>query len=596
MAKLWCNLFEPLRPAYQSARTYDRSKLRHDVVAGLTVAVVALPQSMAYALVAGVPVEYGVCTLVLQSFIGALVNSQRFLSVGPINTQSLLIASIVTRLAEPGDPRLYLQLVVGLTLIKGLMQVLMSLARLGVMARYVSRSAIVGFTAGAGVLIAAGQVHWFLGCPIDRLPTDLPGLIGDVQRLWPSLGDYNIRSMVVGSFCLVVLLAGAKISRITPAPLFAIIVSAAAVWILGWTENDLPLVPSVPIDPMAMAFRFPQLSWDQVELLVGGAFALSLLGLMEAYAIGSTLAAKTGERIRANRELFSQGVVNTITAFFQCIPGSGSFSRSAINYHAGAKTCYAGVFNAGFVAVFFLLLAPWASYVPMAALAAVLFVIAYGLIDWVYLRRTINSSRADAIVCLGTFTATLFVPLVYAVFAGVFLNIALYLRRAGQLHIAEMVQMPHGAFEERPLRAAGRDQARVRLLQIEGDLFFPVADELQDQLTQACAAQAPIVILRLKRTLGIDTSVMHVLERFVRDLQARGGDVLLCGVKPELIQQLRRFGLVDTIGAENVFETGYGIFASAKQALGRAQALMNENVEEADAGVAGEIEGWTYEI
>ena len=593
MAKLSGIFLEPLGPAYESARTYDRTKLRHDVIAGLTVAVVALPQSMAYALVAGVPVKYGVSTLIIQSFIGALISSQRFLSVGPINTQSLLIASIVTRLAEPGDGPLYLQLVVGLTLIKGLMQTLMSLARLGVLARYVSHSAIVGFTAGAGVLIAAGQVHWLLGFSVVRLPSDLPGLIGDLQRLWPHLDEYNTRSILVGGASLVILIAAARLSKVAPAPLLAVIASAATVWALGWSTDDLPLVPSVPAAREALAvFRVPQLNWVQVERLFGGALALSLLGLMEAYSIGSTLAAKTGERIRANRELLSQGVVNTISAFFQCIPGSGSFTRSAINYYAGAKTCYAGAFNAVFVAVFFLLLARWTGYVPMAALAAVLFVIAYGLIDFGYLRRTIRSSRADTIVCLGTFLATLCVPLVYAVFIGVFLNIALYLRRAGQLHIAEMVKTPHGPFEERPLRAGDRGRARVRLLQIEGDLFFPVADELQDQLTKVCGTQAPIVILRLKRTLGIDTSVMHVLERFVRDLQARGGYVLLCGVKPELVLQLRRFGLIDTIGAENVFETGYGIFASAKQALSRAETLLDET----DVDISDEIEGWSYEI
>jgi len=573
--KLLNTVLSLVRPTFEAAKSYNRLALQRDAVAGLTVAVIAVPQSMAYALVAGVPMAHGLYTVIVQCFVASLFNSQRFLSVGPINTQSLLVASIVTRLVEPGDSALYLHLVIGLTLIKGLMQLAMSLVRLGGLARYMSHSAIVGFTAGAGVLIAAGQVHWLLGFPVFNSPGDWPGIVGDVQRLWPHLDQTSIWSIGIGLMCLAVMCSVRRLSPIAPGPLIAVGGSAVAVVAIGLTSADLPLCEQLPnAGELFKAFHLPRLDWSQADALLAGALALSLVGLAEAYSIGKTIAGKTGEQISANRELFSQGLANTVSSFFQCIPGSGSFSRSALNYKAGAKTRFAGVFNSLFVAVIFMVFAPTAQYVPMAALAAVLFVIAYSLIDFRYINRARKSNRADTAVCLGTFLAMLFVPLVYAVFVGVFLNLALHLYRASRLHIVEMVRSePTGPFEERPI-SDGNHGKPIMFLQVEGELFFGVADELQNQLTRLAASGVKVMVFRLRRALGIDATVMNVLEQFTRQMQSRGGHVILCGVKSDLIQDMRSFGLLDTIGESNVFETGAAIFGSAQRALDRADELI----------------------
>jgi len=573
-----------MQPVHE-ARQYNLRKARADAIAGLTVAVVAVPQSMAYAIIAGVPAEYGLYTVIIQCLIGSLLNSQRFLSVGPINTQSLLVAATVTRVVgtfvEPGMDQaainaVYLELVILLTLIKGLLQLGLSAAKLGNLVRYVSGSVIIGFTAGAGVLIAAGQISNFLGFATERSLDNWPGLIGIVQRIWPHMGEISPPSVAIGVLSLVIVVGARFVSQMAPGPLLAVVISAVVVGAFGWTQADLPLIAELPWGLPAP--QLPEFSWMRVEALLSGALALALLGLMEAYSIGKSIAGKTGDRISANQELLSQGFTNFTSSFFQCIPGSGSFSRSALNYYAGAKTLYAGVFNSLFVAMIFLLFSPLARYIPMASLAAILFVIAYGLVDWRAFRRMLRTSRADAIVCAATFLSTLFIPLEYAVFVGITLNIALYMRRASQLHMNEMVQARGGPLQERPVNDRSGESSVV-FLSLEGDLFFGVADELHTQLTKVAGSGVRVIILRLKRTHMVDATVLEVLNQFAGNMRERDRYLLLCGVRPELHEKFRAYGLSQTIGEENIFETQFGVFSSAKSALRRARDLVGQSID-----------------
>jgi len=594
-----------------AARGYRMRDLRGDVVAGLTVSVIAVPQSMAYAEIAGVPLQYGLYTVIIQCLIGSLFNSQKFLSVGPINTQSLLVFATVAAIVERGDPA-FLPMVIALTLIKGLMQMAFAGLRLGLLVRYVSSSVIVGFTAGAGVLIAAKQLkNFFSVAPVkDYAGSDsLPGLIGIFQGVMPALEDFKWPSVIAGSVALVIVVGGKYIHKLFPGPLLAVVVAAGAVALMGWqpitdTMPDGDLYRVSQIERALPAFSIPDVSLSDVRALLGGALALSLLGLMEAYSIGKTIASKTGQPISANQELFSQGLTNFVSGFFSCIPGSGSFSRSALNYFAGARTLYAGVFNSIFVAVIFFAFAPLASYIPMAALAAILFVVAYGLIDWRAFRRMSRSSKPDAAVCLATFIATLTIPLEYAVFVGVMLNIALYLKHASHLHVSEMVRARGGPFHERPLNDASGSRS-VIFLSLEGDLFFGVADELQERLTQLDRSGVRVVILRLKRTHLIDSTVLAVLDSFARSIQERGGHMILCGVSDELQKVFKGFGFENTIGEDNIFAQRYGVFASAKAAVQRARQLIGHSIDvddmlledDDDTSRRREVDGaWAYQI
>lgn len=574
-------LTQPFGPALQAAKTYSFDTLGRDLLAAITVAAVAVPQAMAYAIVAGVAPEYGLYTVIIQSIIGSLVASNRFLSLGPINTQSLLVASVaavVLRQMDPGNGSLYLQIVVLLTLAKGVIQLLFAAARLGALVRYVSASVTIGFTAGAGVLIAAGQIGAFLGYHPPSVERAWPGLIGTIQRVIAGLPAIDGRSVLIGILVLGLVIGGRRISHLFPGPLLGIVLGGVLVWAMGWSGRVLTIDP-LPTGGIPFAWpRVDLLNARMAETFFMGAIALALLGLLEAYSIGRSIGARSGDRVNANDELVSQGLTGALSSFFQCIPGSGSFSRSELNYQAGAQTTFAGMFNGLIVLAVFLLFAGMSRYVPLAALAAILFVIASSLIDWRFFLRVRRASRTDAVVCLVTFVATLVLPLQYAVYIGVLLNIGLYLNQASRLHLHEMVPTRQGPFIERPIRDRLGTQ-QVMFLQLEGDLFFAVADELQDRLAAIRKSGVKVIIFRLKRTHMIDATVMDVLDRFVRDMRRQNGHVLLCGVKDDLMRAIRGYGLVDLIGRENVFPAGDNVFASAKAAVARARELVARSID-----------------
>lgn len=584
----------PLGGLAEAARGYRLRTLRADLLAGLTVAVVEIPQAMAYALIAGVPPQYGIYTSIVQGLVGAVFSSNPHLATGPTNTQSLLIAAIVTQVAAPqSPPEVYLSLVFALALLKGLIQLLFAAAHMGNLVRYVSGSVILGFTAGAGVLIAAGQVPAFLGISTES-SSPLPGLIGTVHTWLPHLGETNPTSVMLGAAALLLVVGARAISPLVPGPLLAIAVPAAVAWMLGLHEGLLAMVPAVPEGLPTFVNPWPGAA--SAEALLTGAFALALLGMIETVSIGKAMTARTGGRIDPDREFLTQGLANALGAFLQNIPGSGSFTRSALSHHAGGLTRFTLVFNALFVAVIFLLFADAASRIPLTCLAAILFVVAWNLVDLRAIRRTFRASRGDALVCGITFLAALLLPLAWAIYVGIFLNLALYLRAASRLHMAEMVRTPGGPFVERPIRERGGRDQRVMFVQLEGDLFFGVADELEDRLNAFARGELRVVILRLKRTHSIDATVEAVLDRFARAMHRRGAHVLLCGVKPELMTGLRNYGLLALLGRENVFEAGYGVFTSAKAALRRARELVGGSLDADGIGMLDETEEWAYEI
>jgi len=588
-------VLRPLAPPWRTIQHYNLSKLRRDLFAGLTVSVVEVPQAMAYAVIAGVPPVYGLYTSILQGIIGALLSSSEHMTTGPTNTQSLLIASAVKAIVLPdANPVLYLDLVFTLTIFKGLIQLSFAAAQLGDLVRYVSRSVIVGLTAGAGVLIFVGQLPAFLGMDVHAVQSPLPGVIGRLHRLFFHLDQMNGRAIVIGCCVLAIVIGVRKISRLLPGALLGVIAAGAAVGALGWHRGQVPLIQ--PLPEGLPRLHVPWLGFAHARGLFGGALALAILGMMESVAIAKSIAAHTGERISANQEFFAQGLKNFLTGFFQCIPGSGSFTRSALDHAAGAATRFAAVFNALFVAVIFLIAAPAARFIPLASLAAVLFVIAGGLIDWRHMARLARSNRADAAVCFATFAATLLAPLEYAIFIGIFLNLALYLRRASRLQITEMVRLDKDSFTEVPLHDRTGGNQEVLFLQLEGQLFFGVADELEERLAQLSHTGARIFIFRLKRTHSIDSTVLGVLERFTRKVTEARGHVILCGLRPELLQVLRDYGLLELIGQENVFETGGGIFNSARRALNRAAQLIGHSIDASGLEDDSEPDALMYEI
>jgi SulP family sulfate permease len=580
---------KPFQPPIETARHYNLYKLRKDLFAGLTVSVLEVPQSMAYAIIAGVPPQYGLYSSVIQGVIGSLLSSSEHMTTGPTNTQSLLIAATVHRLADPtGQPELYLQLVFGLTLLKGLLQLAFAATMMGNIVRYVSRPVISGLVSGAGLLIFFGQLPAFLGVP--HRPSNLPVVIESIRDVWQHVQEINPRAVLIGSGVVALIVLMRMRSKLLPGSLVSVVLAAAAVWFFGWTQGQVSLI--APLPHGLPHFHVPSVGWKETEELFGGALALAIVGMLESVAIAKSIAVHTGEKISPNQEFFAQGLKNFISSFFQCIPGSGSFTRSALDYEAGAETRFAALFNAFCVAVIFWLLAAQARFVPTSALAGLLFVIAYGLVDWRYMLRVLRSNRADAGVLLCTLLVACTAPLQFAILFGVLLNIGLFIRTASHLHLNEIVPVERNdSFVEREL--PGSKAGRIVFLQLEGDLFFGIADELRTRLTHLLDGKQKIIVLRLRRTHSVDTTILHVLEEFTREIKSHAGHVILCGLQPDLLQVMGKYGLIDLIGSENCFAvTGKGVFESAKQAIAHARRLAGE----APLPIAELEKSWAYEI
>ena len=560
------------RSLVASVRTYDARRFRADLLAGLTVAMVAVPQSMAFARIAEVPAIYGLYTAVFAAVVGALITSSTQLNHGPTNTMSLLTAAAVA--AVPGDVAVKVQTAIALALIAGLIQIAFAVGRLGELVRYVSHSVIVGFSAGAGVLIAVGQVPAFLGIDLSDVHSGLVGVPGKAVEMWRGFDGIAWRPVLVGTVSLLAAVACRRVSKLLPAYLIAVVIGALIVFLAGWTPDELRLVGEVPSGLPLPSLPTGLGHWED---LLGPALAIAIVASIEVNGIGKTLAGPRGERIDSNQEFLAIGLANACAAFFQCIPSSGSYSRSALNSIAGAATRFASLFSGLLVAGIFLLLAPAARYIPMASIAAILFIIAWGLIDLAFFRRLIKSNKADLVVCAGTFLATLTISLQYAVFLGIFLNLALYLRRASDLCMTEMVRAPGDSdgFIERPIREdpEGKD---VMFLQVEGNLFFAAADDLRDRFNDLLARDVKVVILRLKRSHMVDATIMYVIELFAKQLHDAGRHLVLCGVRPRMFDRMTEFGLTDALGRDNVFVSDDTPFSSAKQAVLRARELVGD--------------------
>lgn len=567
---------------------YSATALRHDLLAGCSVALVAIPQAMAYAIVAGVPPEYGLYTLIIHCTLGGLLNASGLIALGPVNTQSLLVASVVSHLSM-ADSALtpdqqaaaYLQLVVALTFVKGVVQLALAAAHMASLVKYVSNSVVIGFTSGAGVLIACGQLPEFLGIDVSQVPRHLPGLAGTFEQVSFSVWEVNGNAVLIGLISLATALL-ARYTKLISGPIMAVIVAVACVWLFGWTQADIPL-----LEPLMLSlprWTFPVGSVQQFESLLASGLAVSVLTILENHSVSKSIATERGERVSANAELAAQGWIHLLSSFFQCIPGSVSLSRSALNVYAGAQTRMAGVYCALVCGGLMWFLAPLAGYIPYSSLAAMLIVVGFRLFDWRYFRYALRADFGEAIVLCGTFGATLLLPLHYAIFLGVFLSLTVYLRRASQLQLVELIPTTDGKFIERPFNPEQTDKDFL-FLQLEGDLFFGIADELEEKLSLVAASKAQVVLFRLKRTRIVDSSCLGVFEHFIVQVQQRQGHVLLCGAKQELLEKLDQFGLLKLVGQENVFPTTEGIFASARQGMQRAVQLLNQGEATPTAGL-----------
>jgi SulP family sulfate permease len=558
-------------------RTYSRAAFGRDLTAGLTVATVAVPQAMAYATLAGLPPQYGLYTAIVMTAVGALLDSSRQLINGPTNAISIALLSALALVPE-GER---VQAAIVLALLVGAIQLGIAFLRLGDLTRFVSRSVIVGFTLGAATLLVLDQTKHLLGLEPRGAATD-----HFLTRFWLTLttgGGVHWPTVLVGVGTIVVVVGVRQVNTALqprgfrfPIPQHLVAVSLLAVLVWGF-RLDAVGVQTVGAVPSSLpAFAVPALKWDQVRLLAGSAFAIAVLGLLEAVAMAKAIAARTGQKLDINQQCLSEGAANLAGGFFQCFPGSGSLTRSAVNQQAGAVSQWSGVFAAAGVAATVLLFAPLAGYIPRASLAGLLVLAAYRMVDGRQLLFHLRATRFDAGVVLATVLAAVLISVEFCIVIGVFLSFALYVPRAAQVRLTPLTATP-----ERDLRDKNPDDPpddRLLAFELDGELFFGAEVELARHFSAVAGAgrgEVRAVILLLRRGRNPDAGFLNLLWELHEALRSRGVTLLLCGVQADMMTCLVTTGLDHVIGTDRIFPAGTAERSCGTEAITFALRLLD---------------------
>lgn len=531
----------------------SRDSFRADLIAGLTGAIVVLPQGVAFATIAGMPPEYGLYAGMIPAMIAALLGSSRHLVSGPTTAASIVLFSSLSLLATPGTPD-YVGLALTLTLMVGIFELALGLARMGTLVNFISHSVIVGFTAGAAVLIAAKQLKHFFGIEMDSS--------GALHEILLNFGSHitgiNPYATIVA---FATLFSGIAIKRYFPkipylivCMVFGGIVAVVLNMLFGEGTTHIAQVGALP--PRLPPLSMPDLDPAHISALAPTALAVTLFALTEAVSIGRSLAARGGYRIDGNQEFIGQGMSNIFGSFFSGYVATGSFNRSALNFQAGARTPLAAIFAGLLLMIIVVLVAPLAAYLPKAAMAAVLFMVAWGLIDFHEMQHILHASKREIGVLAVTLLSALFLELEFAIFAGVLLSLVLYLDRTSKPNIVERVPDPR--LPGRPLVADPELPAcpQFRIVRIDGSLFFGSVSHAQDAFDRFRAEDPERKHLAIS-SRGINFVDLQGGEALVEEAKRRradGGGMYLINVKQGLWNDMERCGCLDEIGAGRVFQ------------------------------------------
>lgn len=389
--------------------------VRADALAGLTGAIVVLPQGVAFATLAGMPPEYGLYGAMVPCVVAALFGSSRLMVTGPATAISLTTLALIAPLATPGSPN-YIALVLTLTFLVGALQLALGLARAGRLIDFVPHSVIVGFTAGAAILIINSQIGPFLGLDLPRGTSVIDNVLAALAQ-WPHITP---SAPLVGGLTIAAVLAWRPLNRWIPAMLAGVVIGAAAAWLLAQQVSQWPVLPTVDALPGALPpLSTPDLSFDTIRMLFGATLVMTLLALTEAVAIARALATRHGDKLDGNQEFIGQGLANLTGSFFSAYPASGSFNRSGVNAVSGARTPFAAICAAIFLIAILFFVAPLARYLPFAVISALLFLVAWGLIDRGEIVRIWGEEPGQRWPLLVTFIATIALSLEWAILLGI---------------------------------------------------------------------------------------------------------------------------------------------------------------------------------
>ncbi len=520
--------------------------VRGDAMAGLLGALLVLPQGMAFALLAGLPPQYGLYTAIVPCVIAGLFGSSRHVLSGPTNANSLALFAVLAPMAVPGSPG-YIELALAVTVMVGLLQLAVSLLRLGGLANFISPAALFGFTSGAAILIALHAVKDAFGIAGGH------GLAETFSALFA--GQVSIGAVVVTLVTMTCALAVRRWDRRRPHMLAGLIAGTAAGWLAQRYGFDVTALGPIarPLPPL----HVPDVDWQRLPDMLGVAVPLTIVALAQSISIAKAVAQRSGQTIDPNREFFGQGLSNVVGGFFSCYLSCGSLNRSMPNYEAGARTPLAAVFSALILVALVFLSAPLLAHIPYAAIAGLLILVAWTLLDVARWRWLARVNRNEAAIAAATLAATLFIRMEVAILLGALLSVTAYLYRTSRPAMRVMgidANDPARHFIVREGNASALPECpQLCLLRMEGSVYFGAAAYVEDRLADLRASGQHHLLVMTKSMNFIDQAGAQVWEDELKRRRAMGGDLYFHRPRPEVIATWQRTGFLQRLGEDHVF-------------------------------------------
>lgn len=563
-------------PAIDWLGQYNTRTLSRDLMAAVIVTIMLIPQSLAYALLAGVPAQVGLYASIVPLLAYAVFGTSRTLSVGPVAVASLMSAAALSEVALQGSAE-YLLAAALLALLSGLFLTLLGVMRLGFLANFLSHPVISGFITASGILIALSQLKHLLG--VDANGDNLLQLL---TSLLENIGGFNPHALVTGIAVILFLYwsrsAAVRLFErlsfsshtagllVKAAPVVGVLATIAAAVMLDFEGKQVALVGTIPSGLPTL--KVPGLTWDLVEALLVPAIMISIIGYVESVSVGKTLAAKRRQKIDMNRELIALGAANIGSGLSGAFPVTGGFSRSVVNFDAGAETQMAGVFTAVGIALASIFLTPFLYYLPKATLAATIVVAVLSLVDLSILKKTWQFSRSDFLAVMVTIVVTLLFGVEAGVSCGVAASIVLFLYRTSRPHIAE-VGLVEGTEHFRNIRRHKvLTVPEILAIRVDESLMFSNASYLEDRIYADLAANERVrhVILMCSAINEIDWSALEVLEAINERLVEQGMQLHLSEVKGPVMDSLQKSGFLQQLSGK-IFLSQFQAFSQLRSGL-----------------------------
>jgi len=537
---------------FLTLRTYSSRDFLADLIAGLTVGLVALPLAMAFGIASGVTPQAGIYTAVVAGFIISAFGGSRVQIGGPTGAFVVIVAGIIAKHGVSG--------LLIVTVMAGVVLVIMGVTGLGAAVKFIPRPVTIGFTNGIALLIASTQIKDFLGLRTGPVPSDF---LARMLLLAENISTVHWPTLALGAASLALLIFLPRLTRRVPGSIVVLFLATAGVALLALPVATIGTkFGGIPTG--FPPFSLPPFRPDLIVPLIPSALTVALLAAVESLLSAVVADSMTGDRHNSNVELIAQGIANIFSPLFGGIPATGAIARTATNVRSGAKTPIAGIVHAATLLIILLVAAPLARFIPLATLSAVLFIVAYNMGEWREIGIVLRLSKADIAVWAATFGLTVFADLTIAVEVGIALAALLYIHRIAQTTTVEPVTPAY--IEEGRLHVLQDKEVPpyVTILRIHGPFLFGTTDKL-DEATANLDNFAPVVVLRLRNMTALDATGLHALERLAERLRKSGRTLLLCGARSQPERLLKQAEFIEHVGAQNILPHVSAALARARE-------------------------------